>query len=135
MESAPELHRHTPDVTSSAAQRPFPGNARDPRTTPQAVAEAAGDSRCSADSSFIGGGDLPAVPGEGPGERPETSNEARQSGRLPRGQHTKLTTVGIGHSHLADLALADVDASRPEGDETVDLLFLITVDGWREIEM
>jgi len=64
-----------------------------------------------------------------------TSNEARQSGRLPRAQHTKLTTVGIGHDHLADLALADVDASRPEGDETAGLLFLIPVDGWREIEM
>ena len=64
-----------------------------------------------------------------------TSNEARQPGRLPRGQHTKLTTAGIGHNHLADLALADVDASRPEGDQTVDLFFLITVDGWREIEM
>ena len=28
------------------------------------------DSGCSADSPFVGGGGLPAVPGEGPGERP-----------------------------------------------------------------
>ena len=31
--------------------------------------------------------------------------------------------------------LADVDASSPEGDETVDLRLLITVDGWSEVEM
>jgi hypothetical protein len=37
--------------------------------------------------------------------------------------------VGIGHDHPVDLALADVDASRPEGDEAVDLRLLITVDG------
>ena len=43
--------------------------------------------------------------------------------------------IGIGHDHPADLALADVDASRPEGDETVDLRLLITVDGWSEVEM
>src|SRR4029077_6997507 len=54
---------------------------------------------------------------------------------LSRGQHTKLTAIGIGHDHPADLALADADASRPEGDETVDLLLLITVDGWSKVEV
>jgi len=42
--------------------------------------------------------------------------------------------IGIGHDLPADLALADVDASRPEEDETVDRL-LITVDGRSEVEM
>src|SRR5438093_10361768 len=51
------------------------------------------------------------------------------------GQHTELVAIGIGHDHPADLALADVDASRPEGDEPVDLLVLVTVDGWSEVEM
>src|SRR5260221_124153 len=54
---------------------------------------------------------------------------------LSRGQHTELMAVGIGHDRPADLALADVDASCPEGDETVDLRLLITADGWSEIEM
>src|SRR5260370_42189628 len=43
--------------------------------------------------------------------------------------------IGIGHHHPAGLALADVDASRPEGDETFDLRLLITVGGWSEVEM
>src|SRR3954454_13050019 len=54
---------------------------------------------------------------------------------LSRGQHAELVAVGIGHDHPADLALADVDAGRPEGDETVDLRSLITVDGWSDVEM
>jgi hypothetical protein len=54
---------------------------------------------------------------------------------LSRGQHAELTAIGIGHDHPADLALADVDASCPEGGQTVDLLLLITVDGWSEVEM
>jgi hypothetical protein len=58
-----------------------------------------------------------------------------QSGRLSRGQHAKLTAIGIGHGHAAGLALADVDASCPEGDQTVDLLVLIAVNGWSEVEM
>ena len=37
---------------------------------------------------------------------------------LSRGQQAELMVIGIGHDHPADLALADVDASRPEGDET-----------------
>ncbi|CAM5721400.1 hypothetical protein SHIRM173S_09110 [Streptomyces hirsutus] len=37
--------------------------------------------------------------------------------------------VGIGHHHPVDLAPADVDVRRPEGDETVDLCLLITVGG------
>src|SRR6266513_2488084 len=54
---------------------------------------------------------------------------------LSGGQHTELMAIGIGHDHPADLALADVDASRPEGDETIDLPVLITADGWSEVEM
>src|SRR5258707_12536513 len=43
--------------------------------------------------------------------------------------------IGIGHGHPAAPALADVDGSRPEGDETVDLGLVITVDGGGEVEM
>src|SRR5271163_4628577 len=43
--------------------------------------------------------------------------------------------IGICHGDPADVALADVDARRPERDETVDLCLLITVDGWSEVEM
>jgi len=46
-----------------------------------------------------------------------------------RGQHTEFTAIRIGHGHPADLALADAGASRPEGDQTVDLRLLVTVDG------
>src|SRR3954452_23854124 len=54
---------------------------------------------------------------------------------LSGGQHTELVAIGIGHHHPADLALADVDSSRPEGDETIDLRSLITVHRWCEVEM
>jgi hypothetical protein len=57
------------------------------------------------------------------------------SGRAIGGQHTELIAIGIGHHHPADLALADVDSSRPERDETVDLRLLITVSRWSEVEM
>jgi hypothetical protein len=43
-------------------------------------------------------------------------------------QHTELIAIGICHHHPADIALADVDSSRPEGEETVDFRWLITVD-------
>src|SRR5260370_42669923 len=43
--------------------------------------------------------------------------------------------IGIGHDPPADLALANVDASRPNRDEAVDLRLLISVDGWSEVEM
>jgi hypothetical protein len=43
--------------------------------------------------------------------------------------------IGIGHDHPADLALADVDARCPEGDETVGLRLLITAGGRSEVEM
>jgi hypothetical protein len=43
--------------------------------------------------------------------------------------------IGIGHDLPSDLAVADVDASSPEGDETVDLRLLTTVEGRREVEM
>jgi DNA-binding LacI/PurR family transcriptional regulator len=54
---------------------------------------------------------------------------------LPRGQHAELVAVGVGHDHPIDLALADVDARRSEGDETVDLGLLITVRGRGDVEM
>ena len=54
---------------------------------------------------------------------------------LSRGQHAKLTAIGIGHDHPAGLALADADASCPERDETANLILLITVYGWSEVEM
>ena len=54
---------------------------------------------------------------------------------LSRGQHAKLAAIGIGHGHPAGLALADVDASCPQRDQTVDLVLQITVDGWSEVEM
>src|SRR4051794_27648921 len=50
-------------------------------------------------------------------------------------QHTELVAIGIGHHHPADLALAHLDSSRPEGDETIDLRSLITVQRWCEVEM
>src|SRR6188472_2968449 len=53
----------------------------------------------------------------------------------PRRQDAELMAVGIGHHHPADRAMADVDSSRPEGDETVDLRLLITVDRWGEVEV
>lgn len=40
---------------------------------------------------------------------------------LSRSQQTELVAIGICHHHPADLPLTDVDASRPEGDEPVDL--------------
>src|SRR5260370_13725011 len=43
--------------------------------------------------------------------------------------------IGIGHDHPANLALTDVNTSRPERHEMVDLRLLITVDGWSEVEM
>ena len=54
---------------------------------------------------------------------------------LSRGQQAKLAAIGIGHGHPAGLALADVDASCPQRDQTVDLVLQITVDGWSEVEM
>jgi hypothetical protein len=50
-------------------------------------------------------------------------------------QHAELVAVGIGQDHPADRTLADVDASRPEGEQTIDLRSLITVDSWDEVEM
>ena len=43
--------------------------------------------------------------------------------------------IGISHDHPADLALADVYARRPEGDETVDFGLLVTVNRWSEVKM
>src|SRR3712207_5655074 len=54
---------------------------------------------------------------------------------LSRGQHAELVAIGIDQHHPADLALADVDPSRPEGDQTVDLRLLIPGDRWSEVEV
>src|SRR5262249_1876873 len=54
---------------------------------------------------------------------------------LSRGQNTELMAIGIGHDYPADLALADVDASRTEADEPIDLLLLIAVNGRSDVEM
>jgi hypothetical protein len=43
--------------------------------------------------------------------------------------------IGIGHDYPTDFAPTNVDASCPEGDETVDLRSLITVDWWSKVEM
>ena len=53
----------------------------------------------------------------------------RDPAALSRGQHAKLAAIGIGHDHPAYLVLTDVDTSRPEVDQTVDLPLLITVNG------
>jgi ABC-type phosphonate transport system ATPase subunit len=53
---------------------------------------------------------------------------------LSRGQHAELTAIGIGHGHPADLALAGVDAGRPEVGQTAGLPLLITVNGRSKIE-
>jgi len=53
---------------------------------------------------------------------------------LSRGQHTELIAIGICHHHPADSVLANVDSTRTEAHETVDLL-LISVDRWSEVEM
>jgi hypothetical protein len=57
---------------------------------------------------------------------------------LSGGYHTELIPIRIGHDHRADVALADVDASRPEGGETVHLRLLVTVDlsaGYYELSL
>ena len=64
-------------------------------------------------------------------------------GRATGRQHTELVAVGIGQHHRArpavhpavHPALADVDPSRPEGEETVDLRLPIAVDRRSEVEM
>jgi hypothetical protein len=43
--------------------------------------------------------------------------------------------IGISHDHPVDLALANVDASRPKRKKTLDLSVLIAVDGWSKVEM
>ena len=44
-------------------------------------------------------------------------------------------TIGIDHDHPAHLALADVDASRPKGEKTLDLCLLITAERWSDVEV
>jgi len=69
---------------------------------------------------------------------PRRGSEGRRPGDLvglSGGQHTELMAIRVGHHYPADLALADVDASRSEGDETVDLSLLVTVGRWSEVEV
>ena len=54
---------------------------------------------------------------------------------LAGAQHTELVVIGIGHDHPVDLALADVDSSRPKRNETVYLRSLINVAGRSDVEM
>src|SRR3954447_20041285 len=54
---------------------------------------------------------------------------------LARPQHTELVAVRIGHHDPADVALTDVDAPCPEGDQAVDLLLLVGVGRWGEVEV
>ena len=56
-------------------------------------------------------------------------------GTLSGAQHAKLVAIGIGHHHPVDVALADVDSSRPKGDQTVDLGSPIDVLVRRDVEM
>ncbi len=55
--------------------------------------------------------------------------------RLPGRQDTELVAVGIRQDGPADLALADVGPSRPEGHQTVDLRSLIAVGSRSEVEV
>src|SRR5205085_7478554 len=55
--------------------------------------------------------------------------------QLARPQHTELVAIGIDHDHPIDIALSDVDSSRPERDQTVYLRSLITVAGRSDVEM
>jgi len=51
------------------------------------------------------------------------------------GQHTELVAVGIRQLHPADTAATGVEASRSEGDQTIDLGMLIAVQRWSEVEV
>lgn len=66
--------------------------------------------------------------------RPHFHSDAA-SEALSRRQHTELVSIGIRHDHPAHLALADVDASRPEGGETIDLCLLITAEWRSDVEV
>src|SRR5687768_6377811 len=59
----------------------------------------------------------------------------RRNCALSGGQQAELVAIGIGHHDPADLPLADVDPSRPEGDETLDLRLLVAVRRWSEVEV
>src|SRR5438270_10167365 len=70
---------------------------------------------------------------------PDSISKDRRSSnlyqRLEGAQHTELVAIGIGHDHPIDIALADVDPSRPKGDQTVDRRSLITAVGGGDVEM
>ena len=80
-------------------------------------------------------GDIEKQVSVGRGSSERGSPATRDLVSLSGGQDAELMTIGIGHDHPTDFALANVDASRSEGNETVDLRLLITVDGWSEVEM
>src|SRR5439155_24908508 len=54
---------------------------------------------------------------------------------LAGAQYTEFVVIGIGHDHPIDLALADVDSSRPKRNEAVDFRSLINVAGRSDVEM
>ncbi len=60
------------------------------------------------------------------------SEAGRWSGTRTR---TELVVIGIGQDHPVHATLADVDASRAQGDQPGDLRLLITVDRWSEVEV
>ena len=60
---------------------------------------------------------------------------AKHPERLPRRQHAELVASGVRHDHPTDFALADVEASRPKGKQTIDFLLLIAVGGRSKVEM
>jgi len=64
-----------------------------------------------------------------------TRGDSRGRDGLSRGRHTELIAIGICYHHPADPVLANVDSTRTEAHETVDLCLLISVDRWREVEM
>ena len=75
-----------------------------------------------------------AVPAPSAGSR-SASDSFRITCTRRGAEHTKLVAIGIGHDHPIDIALADVDPSRPKGDQMGYLRSLITVVGRSDVEM
>src|SRR5712691_2105943 len=64
----------------------------------------------------------------------ENNCQAAQNA-LAGAQYTELVVIGIGHDHPIDLALADVDSSRPKGNEAVKFDSLINVAAPIDVQM
>src|SRR4029079_7420902 len=70
--------------------------------------------------------------------RPEPSTNARCCHRRcasARRQHAELVTVRVGQHDPADVALADVDTGRAEGEQSLDLDVLVTAGEWGEVDV